>query len=93
MGLTGPYRFVNNAEAVLWLTLGVGVLLGALLRPPATARRWRLALAVTLLLFGLSDVVETRTGAWWRPWWMLLWKGGCLLAFVSLYARRPRPGD
>lgn len=88
MGLTGPYRWVNNGEAVLWLMLGIGVLLHAMLRRSKRPLWWRLALAATLLLFGFSDVIETRTGAWWRPWWMLLWKGGCLLAFVALYAAR-----
>ena len=88
--MTGPYRLLNDAEAVLWLTLGIGVLLRLLLRPAVGRRAWLAALRVTLLLFGSSDVVESHTGAWWRPWWMLVWKGACLLAFAALYRLRPR---
>jgi hypothetical protein len=40
--------------------------------------------AAVLLAFGGSDVVETRTGAWWHPWWLLVWKGLCVVALVVL---------
>src|SRR4051812_45390883 len=49
--------------------------------------------AVDLVLFGLSDVVEAQTGAWYRPVGLLVWKGGCLVALAWLlvdYRRRKR---
>ena len=40
--------------------------------------------AATLTLFGLSDIVEIQTGAWWQPWWLLVWKGACISGLVLL---------
>jgi hypothetical protein len=34
--------------------------------------------------FGLSDLVEVTTGAWWRPWWLLAWKAACLLGLIAI---------
>lgn len=39
-------------------------------------------LASAFLAFGLSDIIESQTGAWWRPWWLLVLKGGCICAFL-----------
>lgn len=46
-----------------------------------------MALAFAFMFFGISDLVENQTGAWWTPWWMLLWKGTCLLSLVYLIWR------
>ena len=43
-----------------------------------------LLLAIILILFGISDFVEMATGAWWRPWWLLIWKGLCLIVGIIL---------
>lgn len=40
--------------------------------------------AVTLILFGFSDIVEASTGAWWRPWWLFVWKALCVLILLML---------
>jgi succinate-acetate transporter protein len=46
-------------------------------------------LSITLAVFGVSDLVEARTGAWWKPWWLFVWKaacvGGLLLGFALYY--------
>ena len=74
----------NYIEAGLWTVIGIGLILHALLkRGGATS----VVAATAFLLFGLSDVIETRTGAWWRPWWLLVMKGSCILVFVVLLAR------
>ena len=80
--MTGPFRWVNLGEAALWVALGLCVLV------LSRRTRWHLGLAATLIAFGISDVVETQTGAWWRPPWLLAWKAACLVGFVVLYARR-----
>jgi hypothetical protein len=71
-----PDLFVaaNLAEAVLWCGVAVIVLL--------KWRHWPAALL--LIAFGLSDVVETQTGAWWRPWWLLAWKTACVLGLLVI---------
>ena len=57
-------------------------------------RKDALIAACVFAIFGCSDMVEATTGAWWRPWWLLVWKGLCILALLILtiryYQRRGR---
>jgi hypothetical protein len=69
------FIYANYAEACLWAAMAVIVIIK--LRTPSG-----IILAMALLLFGLSDVVETRTGAWFRPWWLFVWKALCVLAIL-----------
>lgn len=91
--MTGPYWYINLAEAAFWGVLALVVLAVAAARRRLT---WRTAMpAATLAALGLSDVVETRTGAWWDPWWLLLWKAACVAllarcALAAIGARRRR---
>ncbi|HYO10163.1 MAG TPA: hypothetical protein VER17_14430 [Tepidisphaeraceae bacterium] len=83
------FVLVNRLEAGLWIA--IAVILGiasAYLR--GAERRDAIVAAVAFTFFGLSDIVETRTGAWWRPWWLLAWKAACVVAFVVLLAREAR---
>ena len=74
----------NYVEAALWSIIGTGFLLHAILkRGGATS----IIAGISFFLFGISDMIETRTGAWWRPWWLLVMKGGCIAVFVVLLAR------
>jgi hypothetical protein len=82
--LADPEVIGNYIEAGFWMA--VGLILGVtalVVRPPY--RRLSLLAAVFLVLFGLSDVVEAQTGAWWRPFWLLLWKGACILVLAWCY--------
>lgn len=53
-----------------------------------------LVLGIGLVMFGISDFVEMASGAWWEPWWLLVWKGICvgvfILFFIHLYFERRR---
>ena len=74
----------NYIEAGLWTLIGAGFFLYAgLKRGSATSR----VTASAFLIFALCDVIETRTGAWWRPWWLLAMKGSCLTVLLVLLAR------
>ena len=84
--LTDDY---NRIEPHIWYTV-------ALLSFPAlrghSPLRERIALFLTLVAFGTSDFYETL--AWWTPWWLLLWKAGCLAILVRMVYRiwrRPKP--
>jgi hypothetical protein len=46
-----------------------------------------LIVGTLFVLFGSSDVVEAQTGAWWRPLWLLAWKGVCLGSLGWCYWR------
>jgi hypothetical protein len=67
----------NAIEAGVWWALGMCVLFTGCRQKQEL--RNVLIVGVTLILFGVSDVVEIPTGAWWRPWWLFAWKGFCVL--------------
>lgn len=80
------FRISNYAEAGLWFAIAAAVL-------------WRFGLsrraviaAAALVLFGVSDIVETTTGAWWRPWWLFVWKAACVATLLGVFwaARKKR---
>lgn len=73
----------NTIEGVLWIAIGVGFLAGALRK--SKSRDLLLTSAILFLGFGASDFVETTTGAWYRPWWLLVWKASTVVALVVMY--------
>ncbi|MBK8267973.1 MAG: hypothetical protein IPK83_06550 [Planctomycetes bacterium] len=76
----------NQVEAVLWILIGMIFLVQCFMRKPA-GRVNVVGLAIAFILFGISDIVETKTGKWWDPWWLLAWKGGCVLYFLIQFIR------
>lgn len=81
----------NLIEAWMWFVLSA-LLAGYTLLQPRALRRSLFFLGITMAVFGASDLVEARTGAWWEPWWLLLWKaacaGGLLLGFLRYFKLR-----
>lgn len=77
------FVLANRIEAALWIVMGLGFAVAAT-RQAGVLRMRCLQAAVTLCAFGVSDLVETQTGAWWKPWWLLVWKGLCILVLVVL---------
>ena len=85
-------QYGNLAEGVLWIVVGA-CFAAAMVR--GGSRRMKLVAAINFVLFGCSDFVERRTGAWWRPWWLLLWKAACVAVMVlqlAVYLRLKRGG-
>lgn len=74
----------NAVEAALWILIGAVFAVFAM-KGSATPRRRMYSIAGVFVLFGLSDVVEIQTGAWWNPWWLLVWKAACVLFFAWQY--------
>lgn len=83
------FETANLIEAGLWIVIGAAFWVYVLVRGPAS-RATAIIAGVVFVAFGLSDVVETQTGAWWRPWWLLLWKGACLGVMGWLLVRHLR---
>jgi hypothetical protein len=77
------FVWANRGECVLWLTLAAVLLMKSRRTAPWAKPYARLS-AVVLAAFGLSDVVESYTGAWWKPWWLLAWKAACIAAVLVL---------
>lgn len=90
----------NRYEAWVWFALAAVLAVYGMV-PPSRIRKLGAVAVLLLLAFGFSDLVEARTGAWWRPWWLLLWKAFCVVGLGScalLYYRKkgehvPRPMD
>jgi hypothetical protein len=72
----------NYCEAVLWFVLGVVVVIAARKQSAAVRRKASVAF-VAFLAFGVSDLIEVRTGAWWTPWWLFVLKAACVLVLVG----------
>ena len=75
----------NWIEAVVWEVVAV-VLCVQRFRIQPELKRVYAILAGGFFFFGISDMIEAQTGAWWEPWWLFVLKGSCVL--VLLYAFR-----
>ncbi len=70
----------NLIEAGFWFAVALFLLFKAV----KARRRLRTilsVLSVAFFFFGISDVIESRTGAWWTPIWLLLLKAACVMVF------------
>lgn len=88
------FQEANYIEAGFWGVIGLVFFVHVAIRSGAN-RTSRCTAGILFVLFGVSDVVEAGTGAWWRPWWLLVWKGACLLGLLFLlreHTRRRRAG-
>jgi len=65
---------MNSVEAVVWISIGVLLLFSLKKIAVNGTMKDVVVLGVLFLTFGASDVVEVHSGAWWRPWWLLIWK-------------------
>lgn len=71
----------NYGEAGLWFVIALTLFIRRI-KTAAALNRLALLASVSFAFFGVSDLVEASTGAWWRPLWLLALKGACILAFV-----------
>lgn len=65
----------NLIEGFFWIGLGVWMVLG---KKQLFVSNNKTTSGIISIIFGISDFVEMGTGAWWRPWWLLAWKGACV---------------
>jgi hypothetical protein len=72
----------NQFEAALWFAISA-VLFWAWLK--TKPRRFHWSLVVAFAVFGVSDVIESYTGAWWDPWWLFVMKAACVLVFLRAW--------
>lgn len=86
-----PEAVFNGFEAALWLAFAVIVVV-RFREAEAGNRNIARVMAAFFVLFGVSDVIEMKTGAWWRPPALLVFKGLCLtgltVCFVLMVRRR-----
>src|SRR3954468_12554069 len=77
-------RTGNLIEAGFWVVFATAIAIGASSQP-RTLKSLGYTAGADCLLFGISDMVEARTGAWWRPWWLLAWKALCVTGLVLCF--------
>jgi len=81
--LEAIYRYGNYVEAAVWFLFALRYALQAQRKAlPPLLRRWNWIVVGLFILFGFSDGVEVQTGGWWKPWWLLLWKGFCVFGLA-----------
>jgi hypothetical protein len=85
MPITPLFKAMNLGEAILWLSIAAICLLMMFFRKGVRVDLF--FAAIYFAAFGVSDLVERHTGAWYRPWWLLAWKGVCLVGFAVLLYR------
>jgi hypothetical protein len=71
-------------EAVLWVIIGIAVLVRS---RNASGRLRHVGLVAGLAFFAFAgtDLVELRTGAWYRPWWLLVYNVLCVTTLAVCY--------
>jgi hypothetical protein len=90
-------QIFNALEAAFWLVLAaLTAALGK--RTRGFTPRRQFALVVFLFGFGISDIIEVFTGAWWRPLSLLALKAVCLVglcvtAGMIYFTRWKRPSS
>ncbi len=81
-----PHAFFNVAEAVFWVVLAVVIAVRARFSHPAL-RRLGYLVAAAFFAFAGTDLVEAKTGAWYRPLWLLGYNAACLAVLVGCFVR------
>lgn len=81
------HALFNQVEAVLWFLFALGFALRLTLGRP-----WRWLLPLAFAVFGVSDLIEVQTGAWWEPWWLFVMKAACVLVFLLAWHAYRRQG-
>jgi hypothetical protein len=76
------HRDGNLIEAGVWFVFAL-VLFFYAFRRDHRLRSTFWFLSVVIVVFGFSDLVEARTGAWWKPWWLFVWKASCVLLMLA----------
>jgi len=83
----------NMIEGAFWAGVSLFFFVPAL-RRREEHRAFCVSAGIVFLVWGGSDFCEAYTGAWWRPWWLMVWNGLCLAGCVGIgvwYAKLHSP--
>ena len=70
----------NLIEAGWWFLVTLFLLVKAC-QARGRVRRIFFILTPAFFAFSISDLIESHTGAWWKPIWLLLLKVVCVVVF------------
>ena len=74
----------NSCEAVLWIGFGCALFI-ATAKSALKQLNVLYVAAITFVVFGVSDIIEIYTGAWWQPLWLLIMKVSCIVSFILCF--------
>jgi len=72
----------NVIEAGIWFALATWFLFLAVRRKTSLKKSF-LIFSLTLFVFGISDIIETQTGAWYKPFGLFLLKAICVMLIAG----------
>lgn len=72
----------NVIESGIWFALATWFLFLAVRRTTSLKRSF-LVFSLTLFVFGISDIIETQTGAWYKPIGLFLLKAVCVMLIAG----------
>lgn len=75
------HAIANYVEAGVWIVVAALLAANAVGSAGRVLRNLAL-LSVAFAVFGISDIIEARSGAWWRPLALLIMKSTCLLVIA-----------
>ena len=73
----------NIIEGIFWIGVSLIFFLSACKRREQH-RLFCIYGGVVFVVFACSDFYEAQTGAWWEPWWLILWNAGCCLGIGGI---------
>jgi len=82
----------NYIESILWFSCAAILFVAGINTGGMHGRYFKVICVVvpTFVALGISDVIEAYTGAWWRPWPLLLLKVTCVVIIAGCYYRYHR---
>ena len=76
----------NYIESGLWFLLALILTINALTKGKLNPYfKIKIISAIAFFAFGISDIIEAQTGAWWWPFSLFLLKAICVITFVICF--------
>ncbi|KZN43297.1 hypothetical protein [Pseudoalteromonas luteoviolacea] len=87
-GLVMTITEFNYIESCLWFAISIVLFFVALKTGRADKYFKTMVVAsITFFVFGISDIIEAQTGAWWRPLELLMLKGACVIVLAACFLK------
>jgi len=75
-------QIFNLLEGILWIAIALVFAFARRSRKEPIYRPLLIRCSITFLLFGISDLIEIKTRAWYSPWSLLALKAACVASLV-----------
>ena len=76
----------NTAEALVWIVIALVIAARASF-PRPSPRRIGFIASAAFVAFAGTDLIEAKTGAWYRPLWLLAYNAVCVAFIVGCYVK------